>query len=159
MLLCQIEHLLQILQNLASETVSGTHRFANISGVRYDSAKNATEPTEASAILQDDTKLDLRVAIYQIGATQPSSQAQEQFVLLCREVTNLVSMRAQMESIQQRARIVMRAVMDAVVVVGQDGTIQSVNAATENMFLKTSDELLHTNISTLMDPPTVSRSM
>lgn len=75
------------------------------------------------------------------------------FVSIHRDVTERKRAAQALENRQQRLKAILSTVADAIITIDQQGIIDSVNAATEQMFGYTAEELIGQNISLLMPPP------
>jgi PAS domain S-box-containing protein len=69
------------------------------------------------------------------------------------DVTELSSARQRIHEHHVRTNAILNSVLDAIITICLDGTIESVNDAAETMFGYTADEMIGRNVSMLMPPP------
>ena len=133
----------QILQGAATNRETLDQIGADLSAKRLTMA-------EVVYHRKDGTPYDSEVLITPLFDAQGH---RTNFVSIHRDVTERKRAEQALHDRQERLKVILNTAADAIITIDQQGIIDSVNAATEQMFGYTSEELIGQNISLLMPPP------
>lgn len=126
---------------LAEETARVLRRMAN---------GEAVPPFETRRFTRDDRLVDVRV----INTILPDSDGRPALLAFMeQDVTDRRMLDAARRHAEARSRAIVETLVDAVITIAADGTIEWANAAVERVFGFRPDELVGRNVSLLMPEP------